>query len=96
MWDRGKYCSFVFFVFFKNNFCFDDVFGNENLEKKFKYVLVMCKLLQDSLFNYICDKFKFLEEIFVKKVDDVYEFRYDVVMEVISFVLGNDYLIELI
>lgn len=95
-WDRGKYCSLVLLVIFNNNFCFDDVLGNENLEKKFKHALAMCKLSQDTPLNYIRDKLKLLEEIFVKKVDDAYEFRHDVIMEVTSFVLGNDYPTELI
>lgn len=95
-WDRGKYCSLVLLVLFNNNFCFDDVLGNENLEKKFKHALAMCKLSQDTPLNFIRDKLKLLEEIFVKKVDDAYEFRHDVVMEVTSFVLGNDYPTELI
>lgn len=56
----------------------------------------MCGLLQDILFYDIGDNFDFLKGFFVKKIGDVYKFYYDFVMEVISFIFGKDYLVELI
>nr|XP_034321896.1 uncharacterized protein LOC105338389 isoform X2 [Crassostrea gigas] len=94
--DRGKYCALVLLVLFNNDFCYDDVLKNENLENKFKRVLTMCGLPKDTPLYYIGDNLHLLEEFFVKKIGDTYEFSHDFVMEVTSFVLGNDYPAELI
>lgn len=56
----------------------------------------MCGLSKYTPLHDIGDNLDLLKGFLVKKVGDTYEFSHDFVMEVASFVLGNDYPSKLI
>lgn len=94
--NKEKYCVLVFLIFFNNNFCVNDIFEYEFFVNKFKYLLELCGMNSNIVFFIIGDYLKFLEGFFVKRIGDIYMFYYDFVMEVIIFVFGIDYFVDLV
>lgn len=51
---------------------------------------------KDVLFKKIYKSLSSLEGFFVRKIGNIYQFYYDFLMEVIVFVFGIDYFVEMI
>lgn len=90
------YCVFIFFVFFNNVFCVDDLLKDKILREKFKKVLEFFGMWKNIVFYIIGDIFDMLVGFYVIKIGDIFEFCYDLIMEVIIFVFGCDYFIDII
>lgn len=86
----------VLFIFFKNGFYEDGFLENEKLRKKYFYVFKICGIFNSIVFYKIVEIFEFLKNFFVKKIGDIYFFYYDFVMEVMIFVFGKDYFVEIV
>ena len=87
--DKKKYCALVCLFFFKNHISLSDLQKKENLHL-FNKCLTLCGIPNVTPPE-IIRSLKTLEGFFVKRIDDAYQFYHDFVMEVTTFLLGNDY-----
>ncbi|XP_052710712.1 uncharacterized protein LOC128185077 [Crassostrea angulata] len=92
--DTHKYCALALLVLFDDNLCVSELLKHKNTENKFKHTLNLCGLSQNTPPSAIGDSLKSLEGFFVKRIGDTYHFYHDFVMEVITYVFGNDNPIE--
>lgn len=93
---KEKYCVLVFLVLFDNVLYVKGIKCDNIIEEKFKYVLWLCGMDLIILFFFISDSFEFLNGFFVKKIGEKFYFLYDFVMEVIVYVFGFDYFVDII
>lgn len=93
---KEKYCVLILIVFFNNVFCVGDVWNDKNLEKLYECVLKLCGMNIFMVFFIICDVFEMFKDGFVLKKGNVYQFCYDLVMEIILFMFGLDYYLDMI
>lgn len=93
---KEKYCALILLVLFGNTFCVDVVRESEQMKKQFKVALELCGLMENTSLYVIKDTLKSLEGCFVKKIGDTYHFYHDFVMEVTTYVFGQDYPVETI
>lgn len=93
---KEKYCALILLVLFGNTFYVDVVRESEQMKKQFKVALELCGLMENTSLYVIKDTLKSLEGCFVKKIGDTYHFYHDFVMEVTTYVFGQDYPVETI
>lgn len=87
--NRVKYCALVL-VFFNNHLRIDNLFENENCKTKYKHALELCGI-QDIAPYELGDILESLEGFIVKKIDGIFQFYHDFLMDVTTFVFGTDY-----
>lgn len=85
-----KYCALVLLVFFNNHLRIDNLFENENSKTKYKHALELCGI-QDIAPYELGDILESLEGFIVKKIDGIFQFYHDFLMDVTTFVFGTDY-----
>lgn len=91
-----KYCVLVFLILFDNVLYMEGIICDNIIKEKFEYVLWLCGMYLKILFFFIIDSFELLNGFFVKKIGEKFYFLYDVVMEVIIYVFGFDYFVDII
>eukprot|EP00105_Crassostrea_gigas_P034381 XP_019918529.1 PREDICTED: uncharacterized protein LOC105317689 [Crassostrea gigas] len=86
-----SYCALVLLVLCNNQLCVEDIHTDDCLKEKFEIALKLCEMKTNTSSHTIGDALKTLEGFFVKKIDDIYHFYHDFVMEVTTYVFGTDY-----
>ena len=93
--DKELYCALVCLVFFNNRLCLDDLKDTKN-ENLFRTCLRLCNIPDSTLPVDIIKKLENLIGNFIKKIGKTYFFYHDLIMEVTTFVLGTNHLVEII
>nr|XP_034321422.1 uncharacterized protein LOC109619991 isoform X3 [Crassostrea gigas] len=87
---KEKYCALILLVLFNNVFCVENLNENELSREKFKQALKLCNMESNTAPHTIGNSLKTLQGFLVKRIGDTYHFYHDFVMEVTTFVFGND------
>ncbi|XP_052703310.1 serine/threonine-protein phosphatase 6 regulatory ankyrin repeat subunit A-like isoform X3 [Crassostrea angulata] len=94
--DKYKYCALALLVLFNDDLCIKDILETKHTEHKFKHTLKLCGLPVNTQPSVIRNNLNSLMGVFVKATGDKYNFSHDFVMEVTTFVFGNDYPSEIV
>lgn len=86
--DKEKYCALVL-VFFNNHLRIGDLIENGN-KTKYKHALELCEIQNIAPYEFN-DILTPLENFIVKKIDGIFQFHHDFLMDVTTFVFGTDY-----
>lgn len=93
---KEKYCALVLLVLFNNKLCIADIRDSLISKETYELALELCGMDKNTALHTIKDTLETLLGFLVRKNEDTYHFYHDFVMEVTSFVLGNDYPLDII
>ncbi|XP_061193926.1 uncharacterized protein LOC133202172 [Saccostrea echinata] len=88
--DQKKYCALLLIVVFNNNLNVHSFRKDESSSQKYKDILRICKLKENTQ---VSDIFNTLDEMngsYVKCVGHVFQFLHDFIMEITTLVFGID------
>ncbi|XP_078310475.1 uncharacterized protein LOC144618392 [Crassostrea virginica] len=91
--NKDRYCALVCLVLFNDKVCLNDLMENSTL---FSKSLQLCKLPPNTLPSTIFNDLRELEGCLVKKIDNIYSFYHDFVLEVTSLIIGKEHPVETI
>lgn len=84
-----QYSCLVLLIFFNNALCVSDLQKDESSNQKFMNVLKLCGLCTSP--SELFDNLEAITGFYVKKIDNIYQFCHNVVLDVTSYSLGQDY-----
>ncbi|XP_062609781.1 uncharacterized protein LOC134271592 [Saccostrea cucullata] len=88
--DKKRFCSLILIVTFKNNLKIDSVVKNDISLRKFKEILGMCDLQENTHISVIRSTLHELKGSYVKRVGNAFQFLHDFIMEITTLVFGVD------
>ncbi|XP_062591048.1 serine/threonine-protein phosphatase 6 regulatory ankyrin repeat subunit C-like [Saccostrea cucullata] len=88
--DKKRFCSLILIVAFKNNLKIDDIVKNEISLMKFKDILGMCEIQENTHISVIRSTLHELKGSYVKRVGNAFQFLHDFIMEITTLVFGVD------
>ncbi|XP_062569028.1 uncharacterized protein LOC134231122 [Saccostrea cucullata] len=88
--DKKRFCSLILIVAFKNNLKIDAIVKNDICLMKFKEVLGMCELQENTHVSVIRSTLHELKGSYVKRVGNLFQFLHDFIMEITTLVFGVD------
>ncbi|XP_062579236.1 uncharacterized protein LOC134241175 [Saccostrea cucullata] len=88
--DKKRFCSLILIVAFKNNLKIDAFVKNDICLIKFKEVLGMCELQENTHISVIRSTLHELKGSYVKRVGNSFQFYHDFILEITTLVFGVD------
>ncbi|XP_062612944.1 ankyrin-1-like [Saccostrea cucullata] len=88
--DKKRFCSLILIVAFKNNLKIDAIVKNDTCLMKFKEILGMCELQENTHISVIRNTLHELKGSYVKRVGNAFQFLHDFIMEITTLVFGVD------
>ncbi|XP_062567640.1 ankyrin repeat domain-containing protein 17-like [Saccostrea cucullata] len=88
--DKKKFCSLMLIVAFKNNLKIDTIVRSDISMMKYKEILGMCELQENTHISVIRSTLNELKGSYVKRVGHGFQFLHDFVMEITTLVFGID------
>ncbi|XP_062579112.1 serine/threonine-protein phosphatase 6 regulatory ankyrin repeat subunit B-like [Saccostrea cucullata] len=88
--DKKKFCTLILVVAFKNNLKIETIVRNDDYKKKYKDILGMCELPENTPISAFRSTLQELKGSFVKCVGNSLQFLHDFIMEITTLVFGVD------
>ncbi|XP_062595836.1 uncharacterized protein LOC134257209 [Saccostrea cucullata] len=88
--DKKRFCSLILIVAFKNNLKIDAIVKNDICLMKFKEILGMCELQENTHISVIRSTLHELKGSYAKRVGNAFQFFHDFIMEITTLVFGVD------
>ncbi|XP_062585884.1 uncharacterized protein LOC134247557 [Saccostrea cucullata] len=88
--DKKKFCSLILLVAFKNKLKIESILKDGISVMKFKDILGMCELQENTHISVIRSTLHELRGSYVKRVGNAFQFLHDFIMEITTLVFGVD------
>ncbi|XP_062580643.1 LOW QUALITY PROTEIN: ankyrin-1-like [Saccostrea cucullata] len=88
--DKKRFCSLILIVAFKKNLKIDTILKSDISLMKFKDILGMCEIQENTHISVIRSTLHELKGSYVKCIGHVFQFLHDFIMEITTLVFGVD------
>ncbi|XP_062587382.1 uncharacterized protein LOC134249032 [Saccostrea cucullata] len=88
--DKRKYCGLILIAVVNNNLNVETIRRNENSLEKYRIILGICELPENTNISVIRNALQQLKGSYVKRVGHTFQFLHDFIMEITTLVCGVD------